>query len=463
MVDTPNDVDYQTPRDDVVRPHEPLSPGSPENHNEALVVESEDPTTGAKDAVQDRLFHWKSDSMSGIVAMFHLAQMHANNANLETAELLFLKALRGYGILLGPTHEDTINISIVVANFYNKQGRFMDADMIVEDLCQHHIERFGIKHRRTQQVFQQAADLLNGCNRPNDALAFVSRSKKLAEADAEEAFIETDQGSKTRRQGSTSPRYSATPSVSPLVAAQEITAGSNPVQVESRIQFAKTHAIAKDEAMEALFEAVTDQCEYHREIHDFQTIRAACGLSDLSSQLREDRSHNCAFYNATLTVEAIICRQKWTKECFQSFETMEVLLTLVASVLKAGYDSQAAAMFTKIGQKAEDDFGWDDKWTIWARIFIGIVYQIYRSWERAESWFESARVASIAANGEEDGITRSLQTTMERRHFSERHFSGPHFRYVLDTGRPFIDIYGVLTEHDQLRLGCRFWHHLSCS
>ena len=419
------------------------------------MVESEDPTTGAEDPAQDRLIRWKGVSMPEMVAMFHLAQMHANNANLETAELLFLKALKGYGILLGPTHEDTIKVSIAVVNFYNEQGQFTDADVIVEDLCQHHIEKFGIKHRRTQQVIQQVADLLNGCNRPNDSLAFLSRSKKFAEANADEASIKPNKRSKTRRQGSTSRRYSATPSASLLVAAEDITADIDPDQVEYSIQLAQTHVVAKDEAIEALSKARIDHCKHRGEALEIQIIRATCELSEIYSQVGEDDSHIFAFSNAILVVEAIIRRQKWKNKCVKSFETMEALLALVTSVLKVGHDSQAAAMFTKTGQKAEDDFGWDDEWTIWAKISIGIVYQIYRGWERAESWFESARAASFAANGEEDGITRSLQMAMERRHFSERHFSGPHFPYVSDEGRPFIIIYGVpgiMTKPDRLSL-----------
>ena len=98
---------------------------------------------------------------------------------------------------------------------------------------------------------------------------------------------------------------------------------------------------------------------------------------------------------------------------------MDALLQLVASALKAGFHFQAAATLTKIGQKAENDFGWDDERTIWAKISIGTMSQRHRSWESAKPWFESARAASFAANGEEDGLTRSLQKAMGKRYFSD--------------------------------------------
>ena len=99
---------------------------------------------------------------------------------------------------------------------------------------------------------------------------------------------------------------------------------------------------------------------------------------------------------------------------------MEVLLDVVTSVLKADFPSKAAAMFPEIRQKAANGFGWIDEVTIWAGIYIGIIYQRYRSWKSAIPWFECAWAASFVANGAEDGITRSLQTVIEKRHFSER-------------------------------------------
>ena len=429
MVDTPNDIDYKTPRDDVVSPQNALSPGRPGYHNEAghVVVESEDTVNEAEDAAQDRLFGSKGDSLSGMIAMFRAAQRHASHADSEKAELLFLKALKGYGVLLGPTHEYAIDVAFAVANFYTEKGQFNDADMVVEDLCQHHIKEFGIKHRRTQQVIQQVADLLNGCNRPNDALAFLSRSKELAEADAEAAFRKPYKRSKTGRQGSLSRRHAATPPAEVSDAAQNITAGSHPDQFEDRNQVACTRVAAKDEAVEAFLKAIISNCEHHGEAFVVQNLRARCELLHFYTKLGQNDSHKLIFLDAISTAETIILSEKWESKRFRSFETMEALLALVASVLKAGFDIQAAARFTEIGQKAENDLGWDDERTIWAKIFIGIIYQRYRSWDSAKPWFESARGASFAAWDKEDSVTRSLLAAMETCHFEERQFLGAHY------------------------------------
>ena len=336
MVDTPNDIRYETPRDDAVSPHDPISPRRPKNHNEAghIVVESEDSTSEAEDGAQIMLFDRNGDSLFDMTAMFRAAQSHASNANLEKAELLFLKALKGYGVLLGPTHEDATKVAIAVANFYTKQGQFNDADMVVQDLCQHHIEKFGIKHPLTQQVIQQAADLLNGCNRPNNALDFLSRIKELAEPDTEEAFRGPNKRSKTRQQDSITRRTAATPSSKVLDVTEEITAASNPDQFEHRIQVARTHVGAKDEVLESFLKAINDHCENHGEALEVQILRAKCELSKFYSKFGQDDSHNTIISKAISTAEAIICRQKWVKENLKKFETMEGPWELVASALE---------------------------------------------------------------------------------------------------------------------------------
>ena len=396
------------------------------------VSESEDSASEAEHGAQALSLGWNGNSISEITALFRAAQSHANRADSEKAETMFLKALKGYGVLLGPTHEDATKVAIAVANFYTEQGRFNDADKVVEELCQHYIKKFGFKDRRTRQVILQVVELLNGCDRQIDAAAFLGRSKELAEADAEEVFRRPNKRSKSRRQGSISRRHAATPSAE-ILAAEEITAGSDPDQIEYGIQVARTHVAVKDGAVEAYLKAIIEHCQGHGEALEIQNLRARCELSKFYSKIAQVHSHNSAFSSAIGTAEAIIRRERWEKERFKSFETMEALLELVASVLKAGFDFQAANTFTQIIQKADNDFGWDDERTIWAKISIGIVFQRYRNWESAKPWFEFAHAASFVANGEEDGITRSLQTAMEKRHFS----------YVSDEGRPFKTIFGV--------------------
>ena len=298
------------------------------------MVESEDTIRDGDDAAQDRLFGWRADSISGMIAIFRAAQSHASHANSEKAELLFLKALKGYSVLLGPTHEDATKVAIAVANFYTEQGQFNDADMVVEDLCQHHIEKFGIQHPFTQQVIQQAADLMNGSNRPVDALAFLSRIKDLAEPNTEEAFRKPNKRSKTCQQDSITRQPTATSFAKFLDVADEITAGSDPDQVGNRIQVAPTHVGGKNEAFEAFLKAIMDHCKHHGEALEVRILRATCELSKFYSMFGQNDLHSIIISKAISTAEAIIGRQKWEKENLKKFETMKAPWELVASVLE---------------------------------------------------------------------------------------------------------------------------------
>ena len=166
---------------------------------------------------------------------------------------------------------------------------------------------------------------------------------------------------------------------------------------------------------------------------EIQGLRARSELLKLYNKLKQSVNQREAFMSAVITARTAIMRQKWDKRCFKSFEVMEAVLELAACVLKANYELEALEIIRKVGRKAEEDFGWDQERTIWAKISIGIVYQRYKSWEHAKLWFEHAYAASFAANGDEDGMTMSLQAALDKHHFS----------YVSDEGRPFKTIFGV--------------------
>ena len=398
-----------------------------------VVIESDDSPSDSEEGAKELSLGWKGKSRSDLIAIFQAAQSQVGHADSETAETLFLDALKGYGALLGPTHEDTTKVAIAVANFYTEQRRFNDADKVVEHLCQDYMKKFGIEHRRTQQVILQVVELLNGCKREMDALAFLSRTKELAEAHTDEVSPRENKRSKTDRRDKASQRRAPVSYSKLLDAAKVLTASNDPDQFDYGIQVARTHVAAKDEAVEAFLKAIIDHCDRGGETFEIQNLRARIELLKLYIKLGKHTEHINTFSSAVGTANATIGHQKWEKQRFKSFETMEALLELVASVLEADFDYEAATVFRRIEQKADDDFGWDDERTIWAKISIGLIYQKHRDWERAKPWFDHAYAASFAANGDEDGITRSLQTAMDKRHFS----------YVSDEGRPFRTIFGV--------------------
>lgn len=110
--------------------------------------------------------------------------------------------------------------------------------------------------------------MLNDCNRLDDALAFLNRSKKLAEADDEEIFRKPYQRTKTRRQGSISRRHAATPPASLRETAEESPAGNDPDQVENKIQVDRTRVAAGDEDVKNSLKPIVDLGELHSDSRD---------------------------------------------------------------------------------------------------------------------------------------------------------------------------------------------------
>lgn len=67
---------------------------------------------------------------------------------------------------------------------------------------------------------------------------------------------------------------------------------------------------------------------------------------------------------------------------------MEASLQTIANMLKSEYEMEALCLFRIAAEKAEDVFGYSDERTVWCLVTIGIVFQTYRTWDKARDWFE---------------------------------------------------------------------------
>jgi hypothetical protein len=385
--------------------------------------------SGSEDEGNGLSLNWRGHSREQLISMFESARSHAENQS-NKAEDLFTTALEGYGHLLGPTHEEAVKVAFALASFYTEQGRSADADKVIEDACRCHISKFGIEHRRTQQLILNIVEILKGWNRGVDALAFLARSKDLAES---EAGLATTRKTKARRRGKLSQAQKAPPGNELLDIAQDIVSTKSAAQIDYGIGVARTHVAANDVAVEAFLQAIIHHCDSDPEGLEIHNLKARSELLKFYIKTLRNFEQRAIFLSAIDLATVAMYRKIWSKECFKSFEIMEALLELSASVLKGSFEDEAWKLFNRIEHKSEDDFGWDDERTIWAKISIGIIYERQKGWEYAQAWFTHAYAASMAANGEEDGITKALQKAFDRRHFS----------YLSDEGRPFKSIFGV--------------------
>jgi len=424
VVETPNEIEYQTPANHVTSPQNAASI----TRNSGKGKQRAQTESESEDDGNDLPLNWRGHSREQLSAIFEAARSHAENGS-DRAEALFLTAAEGYGHLLGPTHDETVKVSFAMASFYTKQGQSTDADKVLEDVCRCHISKYGRKDRRTIQLILQIVELLNGWNRGLDALTFLTRSKDLLQS--EKASSATSKRTKTRRRSKTPEARKTSNEL--LDIAQDIVTSKSTAVVDYGIDVARTHVAANDEAVEAFLQAIIQHCNNDLEGLEIQNLKARSELLKLYNKTNRNLEQQASFLAGVDAATVAIWGKVWDKKCFKSFEVMEALLELSASVLKGSFEDEAWRLFEQIEQKAEDEFGWDSERTIWAKINIGIIYERTKSWEYAQPWFNHAYAASIAANGDEDGISRSLQTALEKRHFA----------YISDEGRPFKTIFGV--------------------
>ena len=419
MVETPSEIDYETPRNTAMSPPDPRSsPRNPGKQKQVAQSHSDSEEEG-----NDLSLSWRGHSREHLIAVFESARSHAENQS-DKAEDLFSTALEGYGHLQGPTHEETVKVAFALASFYTEQGRVADADKVIENMCRCHITKFGIEHRRTQQLILNVVEVLNGWNRGVDALAFLARAKDLAESETGPA---TMRKAKTRRRGKSSPSHKL------LDIAQDILSSKSAARVDYGIGVARTHVAANDVAVEAFLQAIIHHCDSDTNALEIQSLKARSELLKFYNKTNRNLEQTAIFKSAIDVASVVMYSKKWDKQCFKSFETLEVLIELSASILRGSFENEAWRIFNQIEHKAEDDFGWDDERTIWGKISIGIIYEKQKGWDYAKTWFNHAYAASMAANGDEDGITLALQKAFDKRHFA----------YLSDEGRPFKSIFGV--------------------
>ncbi|RDW80899.1 hypothetical protein BP5796_05597 [Coleophoma crateriformis] len=424
VVETPSEIDYQTPSNTAISPQSARSPLRRSVIGKQVAQTEFDP----EDDENELTLRWRGHSREELLSIFESAQSHAETQS-KRAEDLFSTALEGYKHLLGPTHEEVFKVTFAMASFYAEQGRSTDADKVLDDLCRCYISKFGFDDRRTQQLILHVVEVLNGWNRGLDALTFLARSKNLAEYESGPA---AKSRIKSHRRGMKSNSTKRLPDNELLDIAQDIVSTKNAARIDYGIELARTHVAANDITVEAFLQAIIHHCDVNTKDLDIQNLKARSELLKLynkTNRLEQRRS----FLSAIEVARIIIGRNSWDKQCFKGFDVLEALLELSATILKGGFEHEAWALFSQIEHKAEDDFGWDEERTIWGKISIGIIYERYKGWEHAESWFNHAYAASTAANGDQDGISKALQVALEKHHFS----------YLSNEGRPFKTIFGV--------------------
>lgn len=384
----------------------------------------------AEDLEDTLPLRWNGLSRGDLLAMWDSGEAFSQRNDWKNAEKLFLQATQGYRHILGSTHEDTIKAAYVLANVYAESDRMADADKIIEDVTHELISKLGHGHKRTQQHVLHAVELLNGWHREEDAIGLLAHSKEL---------LQTSRKSRrsTVRRLTNEPKPKLSGGSSPMTISdvtELMSEDASTANLDFGLGFSRSHVVAKDAAVEGLLLQILRQCQLNPSGLAIQRLKAQSELLSLYEKLDIIDQRPDAFNHSEILFQEIWNTQPWDQDEIRSFEVLEAGLQLAATMFKCAYEAEARTMFNAAEVKSIDRFGYDDERTIWTLISTGLVYQTYASWDAAEPCFESAFARALSKWSHDDGIVKSLQRGLDKKHFS----------YLSGEGRPYKSVFGVL-------------------
>ncbi|KAI1450717.1 hypothetical protein F5Y02DRAFT_365674 [Annulohypoxylon stygium] len=377
---------------------------------------------------------WQGHSRLSLLAMRDRARHLVDQGKPTEAESLLLEVREGLGYILGVTSDDTVKVGYLLASIYAEAVRMEEADNIIEDMTQNHIEVLGYEDRKTQQHVLHCVELLNTWNRAADALAFLDRSYELRQA----LLLKDTKFAPKRQKGTRGKGKSKAVSVKaaektlPEIA-RAIVDNSDPAGIDYALGVARSHNMAGDKATEALLLQIARHCEENILRFPIQVLRARSELLQLYKRLDVVNNNAATFENSSSIFNMVNNVYDWVKNKYQCIDVMEAAMQLAADTFKGGFPDIAKNIFRRVNDRAMDLFGYDNERAVWVQITIGLVYQTYASWDVAEEWFEKARAGALAKWDYEDGMVLSLENAFNKKHFS----------YLSDEGRPFKTIFGV--------------------
>ena len=431
-------MSYKTPKASVDSPAKNMADHSVVEEVGIVQDASEDDSDDAADVGSldgGRLaLRWRGHSRADLHEMWQMALKSRDIGKLDEAETMLSQAAIGLGKVIGKTNSDTIKVAYNLADLYANTGRMEKAMDLVKKVMQNHIEIYGFRDKRTQQIVLQAVELLNGWNREADALGLLSLSKELLDS-SPSAHSTSKAGERTSRKGKATQNSIMKGSQLDLSGVtQSVLQDLTTASIDYGLGVARTHVEVKNRATENLLLAIISQCG-RRPALRVQHLKGLAELLGLYGKLGEAAQHEAEFQDALGSLRRAWEAYEWKEDSIESFDFMEAALQLVANVLKYGYRTEASFLFNMASEKASEIFGYEDERSVWVNISIGIVYQTHMSWDDAEEWFERAFSAALANKewGPKDGIVRSLQNALDNRHFS----------YLSDEGRPFKTVFGV--------------------
>jgi len=402
-VTTPPEVSYSTPGKD---PFIPLHTGRASSARWA-------PSQNFQ-AAKPALFHlkWDGKTKADLEFIYEKAQGFARIGNFHEAENGYLQTLRGYEVLLSPTHEDTIEVAYELAEFYARNDRMDDADNVIEWMGDKHVERWPVGHKKMRMHLIRVADMLHSWSRVDDAVSVISqaanmleKSFKLPPEDPEIIqYLQENSHPHSMRDERPKPIHFA--AADPPRQEDEDTF----TQMDYALILAMARARAEDDEAEACLLSLLDQFEKQPEKLSVQILEARGALAELFKLLDRPDSFDDALNQIGKSFwEVFKSEVKKTRLLF------ETAIDVVGLLVKARRYDDTEPILAKIELDVVQTFGDDDEATICILIEIGKMFQAEKRWDYARPRFEQALAASMSAYGVESTMTKRLEDVLEKK------------------------------------------------
>jgi hypothetical protein len=417
---TPLEVTYSTPHTIASRNRTPtpsVAIVSPPGGEASSVVSRRTDRWTPFPMAQARRSHqlatrWQNYSRTDLDVLRKEAQELARQGKNMEAERIFREALAGLENLLPPTHDDTNSAAYQLAAFYAQHGRMKEADAVLGRVGEHHLEHWGINHKKTRSHIHRVADLYHSWDRQSDAIAFLCRAYSFYDR----LF---------NRSAAGEPNSSSLGSQPVIIR----TVPTQPIRIQS------VEPTAPDEEAGTTNEAYGDQSSTGAVIKveepestsllnlidQFERYPESLGEETLLSH-RTAINYCRAQQNEALLTEALDKSAQAFRNIFDASEpkskaVIEAAVELAKSHLLSGKDESAGDMFLRIESEADESLGPDDHNTIAILIDIGKFYQDQQRWTDACPWFEHAFAASITKNGLENHLTQRLEAALDAEYY----------------------------------------------
>lgn len=322
-----------------------------------------------------------------------------------------MQTLRGYEVLLTPTHEDTVEVAYELAEFYARNDRMDDADSVIEWIGDKHLERWPPGHKKMRMHLIRVADMLHGWSRVDDAVSIISRAANMFEKSFQSHFTDLTMFSGQHNSRLHSIRDEHRKSV-------HFAGGDPPTQededtstrIDYAVLLAMVRARAEDDEAEACLLSLLDQCEKQPGRLSVQILEARGALVDLYKLLDKPDSVDKALSQIGNSFWAV-----FNSEAKKTPLLFETAIEVVSLLVKANRYSEAEPLFAKVELDVVQAFGDDNEFTISILIQIGKLFQAEKRWQDARPRFEQALAASMTAYGLESTMTKRLEDVLEKK------------------------------------------------